>query len=156
MVPQFRSGEVERQVVLAFENENPDVIVIEGQGSLSHPAYLSSGAIIRGSQPTGIIVQHAPARLVRDDFAFMPMPTLAHEIALLELFAQAPVIGITINHEGMTDDDVSVAIAGYENQFGLPATDALTRPISALATMVIDAFPSLALGTRTSVGVDAT
>jgi uncharacterized NAD-dependent epimerase/dehydratase family protein len=156
MVPQFRSGEVERQVVLAFENENPDVIVIEGQGSLSHPAYLSSGAIIRGSQPTGVIVQHAPARLVRDDFAFMPMPTLAHEIALIELFAQAPVIGITINHEGMTEAEIALAITACSTEFALPVTDALTRPIDALADMVVEAFPHLELSIRPSVGADAT
>ncbi len=156
MVPQFRSGEVERQVVLAFENENPDVIVIEGQGSLSHPAYLSSGAIIRGCQPTGVIVQHAPARLVRDDFAFMPMPTLAHEIALIELFAQAPVIGITINHERMTEAEIALAITDYTTEFALPVTDALTRPIGALADMVVEAFPHLELSIRPSVGADAT
>lgn len=156
MVPQFRSGEVEKQVVLAFETENPDVIVIEGQGSLSHPAYLSSGAIIRGSQPDGIIVQHAPARRVRDDFAFMPMPTLAYEIALLELFAQSSVIGITVNHEGMTDDEVASTIADYQTEFGLPVTDALTRPIGELADIVIGAFPELELNIRLDVDVDAT
>lgn len=154
MVPQFRSGEVEHQVVLAFETERPDVIVVEGQGSLSHPAYLSSGAIIRGSQPDGIIVQHAPARRVRDDFAFMPMPTLAHEIALIELFAQSRVIGITINHDGMTDDEVSVAIADYTAEFDLPVTDALTRPIDALADMVIDAYPELARASRPTSSVE--
>ena len=39
---QFGSGEMEATVVEAFEGENPDVIVIEGQGALSHPAYVSS------------------------------------------------------------------------------------------------------------------
>ena len=39
---QFCSGEMEGAVVEAFEGEHPDVIVIEGQGALSHPAYLSS------------------------------------------------------------------------------------------------------------------
>ncbi len=33
LVPQFCSGEVEHQVVAAFEGENPDVIVVEGQGA---------------------------------------------------------------------------------------------------------------------------
>lgn len=154
MVPQFRSGEVEHQVVLAFETEHPDVIVIEGQGSLSHPAYLSSGAIVRGSQPTGIIVQHAPARLVRDDFAFMPMPTLAYEIDLIELFAGTRVIGITLNHEGMSDAEITATITDYESRFTLPVTDALTRPISALADMVVNAFPELDSGDTDHLLVD--
>ena len=68
LVPQFCSGEVEAQVVAAFEGEDPDVIVVEGQGALSHPAYITSAHILRGSQPTGVIVQHAPKRRVLGDF----------------------------------------------------------------------------------------
>ena len=36
---QYCAGELERVIVEAFEFENPDVILIEGQGALSHPAY---------------------------------------------------------------------------------------------------------------------
>ena len=48
---QFCSGEMEAAVVEAFEGEHPDVIIIEGQGALSHPAYLTSTFILRGSRP---------------------------------------------------------------------------------------------------------
>ncbi len=57
---QFCSGEMEATVVEAFEGEDPDVIIIEGQGALSHPAYLTSTFILRGSQPQGVVLQHAP------------------------------------------------------------------------------------------------
>ncbi len=56
---QFCSGEMENAVVEAFEGEHPDVIIIEGQGALSHPAYLTSTFILRGSQPAR---RHPPAR----------------------------------------------------------------------------------------------
>jgi len=142
-VPQFCSGEVEAQVVSAFENEDPDVIVIEGQGALSHPAYLTSAYILRGGRPDGVIVQHAPRREMLDDFPAMPMPTVASEIALIESFARTRVIGVTINHEMMTDDQVDVAIDEYELEFGIPATDPLTRPIDRLVDMVLQAYPAL-------------
>ena len=142
-VPQFCSGEVEAQVVAAFENEDPDVIVIEGQGALSHPAYLTSAYILRGGRPDGVIVQHAPRRGVLDDFPAMQMPTIASEIALIEAFAQTRVIGITINHEKMTDEQVTAAIDEYELEFGIPATDPLTRPIEQLVDMVLLAYPAL-------------
>ena len=48
---QFCSGEMESAVVEAFEGEHPDVIVVEGQGALSHPAYLTSSFILRGASP---------------------------------------------------------------------------------------------------------
>lgn len=51
--PQFCCGELEGEVVAAFEAEAPQVIVIEGQGALSHPAFCTSAFILRGSQPHG-------------------------------------------------------------------------------------------------------
>lgn len=142
-VPQFCSGEVEAQVVAAFENEDPDIIVIEGQGALSHPAYLTSAYILRGSRPDGVIVQHAPARRTLGDFPAMPMPTAASEIALIESFAQTRVIGVTINHENMTDEQITEAIDEHELDLGIPATDPLTRPIERLVDMVLQAYPAL-------------
>ena len=41
---QFVTGELEAAVVEAFEAEHPDVMIVEGQGALSHPTYLSSTA----------------------------------------------------------------------------------------------------------------
>jgi uncharacterized NAD-dependent epimerase/dehydratase family protein len=140
---QFVAGELEAAVVGAFEAEHPDVIIVEGQGALSHPTYLSSTAILRGSRPAGVILQHAPARSVISDFPAFPMPTPASEINLIETFADTKVIGLTINHEHMTDSEVSAAIELYELELGLPATDALTRPVECLVDMVFAAFPDL-------------
>jgi len=141
---QFCSGELESTVVEAFEGEHPDVIIVEGQGALSHPAYLTSSFILRGSQPAGVILQHAPARRVLGDFPSVPMPSPASEINLIQTFADTKVIGLTINHEHMTDAEVGAAIARYEAELGIPATDALTRPTERLVEMVLDAFPEIA------------
>ena len=141
---QYCSGEMEAAVVAAFDAEHPDVLIIEGQGALSHPAYLSSTFILRGARPDAVILQHAPARKMLGDFPLVPTPTAASEIALLRAFAGTPVIGLTINHEGMTDAEVSAAIILYELELGVPATDALTRPVDRLVDMVLEAFPALA------------
>jgi uncharacterized NAD-dependent epimerase/dehydratase family protein len=140
---QFCSGEMEATVVEAFEREHPDVIVIEGQGALSHPAYLSSAFILRGSQPDAVIMQHAPARAWLGDFPALPMPTPASEINLVETFADTRVIGLAINHECMTDAEVTAAITLYESELGIPVTDALTRSPKRLVAMVLKAFPKL-------------
>ena len=143
MPSQFCAGEVEGAVVRAFQAERPDVIIIEGQSALGHPAYLSSGFILRGSQPQAVILQHAPARKIRCDFENLPVPSPAVEIKLIETFAKTQVIGLTINHEGMTDADVTAAIIMYELELGIPATDALTRPTNELVEMVTRAFPGI-------------
>ena len=83
----------------ASKTEQPDVILIEGQGALSHPAFCTSAFILRGSQPDAVILQYAPKRPHRCDFPQMPMPSPEDEIALIESFANTKVIGVTINHE---------------------------------------------------------
>ncbi len=140
---QFCAGELEAAIIEAFECEHPDVIIIEGQGALSHPAYSTSSFILRGSCPDGVVLQHAPRRQHRCDFEQMSMPMPAAEINLIETFSDTKVIGLTINHENMTDAEVSATITLYEREFGIPTTDALTRPAERLAEMVLAAFPEL-------------
>lgn len=140
---QFCSGEMEAAIVEAFEAENPDAIIIEGQGALSHPAYSTSSFILRGSCPHGVVLQHAPGRTTRCDFEKMVMPTPATEINLIQTFADTKVIGLTINHENMTDVEIDLAITLYECELGIPSTDALTGPPERLVEMVIAAFPEL-------------
>ncbi|MGB4593524.1 MAG: DUF1611 domain-containing protein [Coriobacteriia bacterium] len=140
---QFGSGEMESTVVEAFEGEHPDVIIIEGQGALSHPAYVSSTFILRGSRPDAVILQHAPARAALGDFPDVPMPTPASEIHLLQTFADTRVIGLTINHEHMSETEIDDAISRYESELGIPVSDALARPEVRLVDMVLAAFPEL-------------
>jgi uncharacterized NAD-dependent epimerase/dehydratase family protein len=144
LVPQFCSGEVENQVVAAWEGEDPDVIIVEGQGALSHPAYLTSAHILRGSRPAGVIVQHAPRRIALGDFPMVAMPSVTREIALIEAFADTEVIGVTINHEGMEPDEIGDVISAHRLGLALPVTDPLTRPAAELVEMVLRSFPALA------------
>lgn len=145
--PQYCCGELERVVVAASEAEQPDVILIEGQGALSHPAFCTSAFILRGCQPHAVILQHAPKRPHRCDFPTMAMPDPADEIKLIEAFADTKVIGLTINHEGMTEADINTAALSLSAKLDLPVTDALARPVQRLTDMVIAAFPSLVAGT---------
>ena len=140
---QFCAGEMESAVVDAWDGEHPDVIIIEGQGALSHPAYLTSAYILRGSRPHAVVLQHAPKRNRLSDFGTLTTPTAASEINLIETFAATKVIGLTINHENMDDDEVSEAITSYQADLGIPVTDALTRSPSHLVDMVLGAFPEL-------------
>ncbi len=140
---QFCAGELEAVILEAFDGEEPDVIIIEGQGALSHPAYSTSSFILRGSVPDGVILQHAPGRKHRCDFEKMTMPEPLKEINLIQTFSDTKVIGLTINHEDMKNNEIDEAIVFYKKQLGLPTTDALTRSPDELVEMVLDAFPEL-------------
>ncbi|WP_146458281.1 DUF1611 domain-containing protein [Vibrio splendidus] len=141
---QFCAGELESVIVQAYEKENPDLIIIEGQGALSHPAFSTSAFILRGSCPTGVILQHAPKRLYRSDFPDCPMPSIASEINLIETFSNTNVIGLTLNHEDMSLDETRSVIDSYTTEFGLPVTDVLSQPVEHLLHIVTSAFPIIA------------
>lgn len=112
---QFNTGELEATIIDAFMVENPD----------------------------GVVLQHAPKRKHRCDFPHMGMPTPASEINLIETFTKTKVIGVTINHENMKDAEVSSVIQRYEDELGIPTTDALSRSPKYLVEMVLGAFPKL-------------
>ena len=71
------------------------------------------------------------------------MPTPADEINLIQTFANTKVIGLTINHENMTDAEVDLAISLYESELKIPATDAIARSPDRLVEMVVAAYPEL-------------
>ena len=95
-----------------------------------------------------MVLQHAPARRQLSDFPFLPMPTPASEIRLIESFAPTRVIGLTLNHEGMDDAQISAAIALYAAELAIPVTDAVSRAPAALVAMVVRAFPELGSSTN--------
>lgn len=141
--PQFCCGELEREIIAAENNEQPKIILIEGQGALGHPAFCTSAFILRGSQPHAVILQHAPKRKHRCDFPTLPMPDPAREIAMIEMFSNTRVIGVTLNHEGMCENEITNIILEESHKLALPVADALRGPLEQLLDIVFDAYPKL-------------
>src|SRR5262245_33169231 len=102
LVNDFVSGPIEHQVVRAFEKERPDVIVIEGQGCLTHPAYPGGFEILAGARPDCVVLQHAPARTHYDGFPEFPLAGVEKESTVIQLPSGKPVVGITLNHQGLS------------------------------------------------------
>jgi uncharacterized NAD-dependent epimerase/dehydratase family protein len=150
---QYMIGELEREIVRACETEKPDIIIVEGQGALSHPAYVSSCGILKGARPQAVILQHPPKREVLGDFPFMKMPTVESEIELIEHFGQTKVVAITLNHEGMSDEELQDTIVEYERKFRLPVTDVLKMGPDKVVDCLIEYFPSLQNKAATGVAV---
>ncbi|MEF8835882.1 MAG: NAD-dependent epimerase/dehydratase family protein, partial [Candidatus Thermoplasmatota archaeon] len=128
----YMVGELEYQIWKAWKDKKPDYILIEGQGSISHPAYVcGSRAVLAGSQPDAVVLQHAPARKYRhyqsEDIQW-PMPNLEDEIHLIRSYSGADVIAITINPEDLTEEEKKRYAVEYEQRFNIPSTDALESP----------------------------
>jgi uncharacterized NAD-dependent epimerase/dehydratase family protein len=143
LVSQFAIGEIEHAVVQAFEQENPDIILVEGQSAVSHPAFMSSVGILKGSMPDGVILQHPPARKFRCDFPHLAMPTIESEIQLIEAISQSQVIAIALSHEGLTNEEIPKIIADYEDRLQLPTTDVLNYGCQKLIQSLCHYFPKL-------------
>ena len=124
-INDFVSGEIEHAVFEAWKNESPDLILIEGQGSLMNPAYPGGFEILAAGRPDFVILQHAPRREEYDGFPGYRLHSLPEQINAIETISGRKVIAVTLNHEGMTPDDILPACAGITEETGLPAYDVL-------------------------------
>lgn len=125
-INDFVSGEIEHAVYEAWQNESPDIIVIEGQGSLMNPAYPGGFEILAAGRPDFVILQHAPKREEYDGFPGYRLHPLPEQINAIEtLSGKNKVIAVTVNHEGLGKDEIGHACEVITQETGLPAFDVL-------------------------------
>lgn len=124
-INDFVAGEIEHAVHEAWKNENPDIIVIEGQGSLMNPAYPGGFEILAAGRPDFVILQHAPKRIEYDGFPGYKLHSLKQQINAIETISGKKVIAITLNHELMEVNEILPACAKITEETGLPAYDVL-------------------------------
>jgi uncharacterized NAD-dependent epimerase/dehydratase family protein len=125
MINDFLSGEIEHAVWSAWDENRPDVIVIEGQGGIMNPAYPGGYEILAAGRPDLVILQHAPARKEYDGFPGYPIQPLGRYIQVIELISGKPVAAITINHEEMTPGQIPAVCNALRQVTGLPTVDVL-------------------------------
>jgi len=125
LINDFVSGEIEHVIHEAWKNEDPDVIILEGQGSLLNPAYPGGFELLAAGRPDFIILQHAPKRMEYDGFPGYALHPLEKQIEAVEIISGKKVIAITINHEKMTEFEIKKEAAKIEKTIGIPAFDIL-------------------------------
>jgi D-glutamate N-acetyltransferase len=120
----FMAGFVEEIVVRAGDAE---AVVVEGQGSLIHPAYSGvTAALLHGALPDAMILCHVPGRRVlRNQEALIP--PLTELIALYEAFLRplhpGRVVAVALNGAGLEEAEIAAAVRAAEAETGLPAAD---------------------------------
>ena len=134
-VNDFVTGELEHAVWSAWNDLQPKVIIIEGQGCLTHPAYPGGFEIIAACRPDAIILQHAPMRKHYDGFPDLPLAGIEKEMEILRVLTPAPIIAIALNHEGMDSAQIEQTIAEYERKYGIPCCDPLSTNTQKLITV---------------------
>jgi len=137
LVNDFVAGELEHAVISADKEASPDVIVIEGQGSLLHPAYPGGFEILATGRPCAIVLQHAPARKHYDGFPECPMDPIDRQVQALEIVGRAPVAALTLNHEGLDLKTGALARRDMTESTGLPVFDVLDEGADGLAKTLL-------------------
>lgn len=125
VISDFVTGAAER-LVLSVEPDT-DVTLVEGQGSILHPAYAPvTLGLLYGSAPDFFILCHDAARTTIEEFD-VPIPrlkTLAdmHE-AWVAPIKPARCIAIALNTHRLDERAARAAIENAERDTGLPADD---------------------------------
>ena len=136
LINDFVAGEIEHAVWSAWKSRRPDVIVIEGQGSLMNPAYPGGFEILAAGRPDLVVLQHAPARVDYDGFPGHRLHPLPKQIEAIELIGEKPVVAVTINHEEIPDDEIPNVVERVGREADLPAFDVLRDGASGLASLI--------------------
>ena len=112
--------------------------VIEGQGSLHHPAYAGvSLGLLHGAQPDGLVICHEPTRSHMRHVPHLAPPTLAEtvEVNLLHARRTNPdvrVIGFSVNTSLLDDVLARDLLWEIEDEFSLPAVDPVRTGVDGL------------------------
>ena len=126
VVADFLAGAAE---MLSPDADANHLDVIEGQGSLYHPAYASvSLGLLHGSQPDMFVVCHNPLRTAILGHPNFPVPSIeaviAQTVALGRLTNPAiRCAAISLNTSGLDDAAAEAELAATEARLGLPAAD---------------------------------
>jgi uncharacterized NAD-dependent epimerase/dehydratase family protein len=125
LINDFVAGEIEHAVWSAWDENSPDMIVLEGQGSLMNPAYPGGYEILAAGRPDVVILQHAPMRREYDGFPGHSMHGLQRQIDAIETVSGKPVVAITVNHEGIPPGQIPASCRAITEETLLPAIDVL-------------------------------
>jgi len=132
MINDFVSGGIEGAIVDSWNDLKPEFMIIEGQGSLVHPFFPGGFEILTAGQIHGFILVDAPKRPHLDGFPGYPMPDPKRVVTIAELLTEQHLVGIGMNHEHMTRQEITQAKKHYQQLFNVPVADPLTEGVGKL------------------------
>ena len=116
------------QLVREGAARGAELLWVEGQGALGHPAY--SGVtlgLLHGCMPDALILCHRAGATHNDDYPWLPIPPLPELVTRAQEAAAwvrpARVVGIALNTRSLTDEEARAAIDAAAEETGLPAGD---------------------------------
>ena len=143
VVADFLAGAAERLVVEG-SRRGGELLWVEGQGSLAHPAYSGvTMGLIHGSAPHAYVFVHKARATHVEGYPDHPLPGLRelidlHERASLQL-RPARVAAVALHTGGLGEEDARAEIAKVAEETSLPTDD----PVRFGADTLLDAVLNL-------------
>jgi uncharacterized NAD-dependent epimerase/dehydratase family protein len=126
VISDFAAGAAE-QLVLYAAREGADLIVVEGQGAINHPAYAPvTLSLMTGSAPDALVLVCDPSRASIETYSTHTLgyrECIAIHEALLATVKPASVIGIALNTQHLSEREARDEIERARIETGLPVTD---------------------------------
>lgn len=135
VVGDFLSGAAE---ALSPANVADHWDIIEGQGSLFHPAYAAvTLGLVHGSQPDALVLCHDLARKTLSSFPEFPVVSLEEAMPAYLSAARlvnpgAHFIGVALNTATLAPDEAKVVLARTSERLALPCVDPMRTGVSPL------------------------
>lgn len=125
VVADFVNGAAEQ---LVRQNEEHDFLLIEGQGSISHPAFSAvTLGLLHGAAPDGLVFCYEAGRSDVKGLDGVTIPPLEQQMSVLESTAnlrhKSKLIGIAVNTRNLSEDAAIAELRLAEERFNLPACD---------------------------------
>jgi uncharacterized NAD-dependent epimerase/dehydratase family protein len=137
----FAAGAMEQLVMR--HGSHYEILQVEGQGSLLNPASTATLPLLRGSQPTHLVLVHRAGQTAIRNFPQVPIPPLKKVVVLYETvafaggsFAPVKVAAIALNTAHLDESAAWRAIALIQEETKLPCTD----PVRFGADLLLDAI----------------
>ena len=135
VVSDFISGAVEQ---LSPENDAEHWDIIEGQGSLYHPAFAGvSLGLLHGAQADALVLCHVEGRKTMRGLTNRPLPSLADTIetnlhAARVTNPEVRFIGVSVNTSALSEGEALSCCQAYEHQLKMPVVDPLRHGVEPL------------------------
>ena len=125
-ISDFTNGAVER--MLKARADDHDYLVVEGQGSVVHPAYSAvTCGIVHGAMPDHMVLCHEAGREAVHGYESFPLPDPGHiaelYVELAESVAPTELLGGALNTSGLDETAAEAVLDEYEAAIGAPAVD---------------------------------
>lgn len=139
VISDFTNGAAEK---LVLSNQQHEIIVIEGQGSVTHPRYSAvTIGLLHGAMPDGLILCYEVGRRHVNGMPQIPLPALEETLRLNETLANVMhpcrVIGIAMNSRLCTPQEAEAERERVRRRFGLPVCDVFRHGAEELVEAVL-------------------